>query len=349
MPQVLTRIHILSSQTSQSFYRHKFQRSDRRAFHATSPLQFLDTCFEFTYTILNGLHTVTGLPWAATLPLAGVGVRILLVGPFLIATQKVTQRRLASQPLRHAWSYQLKQEVLTKYATSGPKVCHKALSRAMWQKSKEIDSRMGTQRWKNFLPWAQLPIFLVVIETLRKMSGVHDGLLGLLSKAITSANPGAETYGYDELMQEISVPFVHSLAEEGAFWFPNLLVPDPFSALPFVLSGTLLINIYLHRRHAPDLDLDKWGRRYLNAVTILAFMAGPLTLQLPAAMHVFWLSTSTFAIGQNLFLQKYMPRLPPVGPCAERHKREMLGAAKPIKNAAVKSINPVLKNANKAH
>lgn len=333
MPQGITRIHILSSRTSQSFRRHKLQRSDRRAFHATSPSHFLETCFEFTYTILNGLHTVTGLPWAATLPLAGVGIRILLVGPFSIASQKVAQRRLDSQPLRHAWSHQLKKEVFTKYAASGPIVTQKALSRALSQKSKEIDSRMGTQRWKEYLQLVQLPIFLVVIETIRKMSGVHDGLLGLISKATLSANPGDETHGHDELIRDTSVPVVQSLAEEGAFWFPNLLVPDPFSALPFILSGTLLINIYLQKRQAHNLG--KWGRRYSNAITAICFMVGPLTLQLPAAMHVYWLSTSTFAIGQNLLLQKYMHRVPPVKPCAERPKREMLGAAKPIKITAV--------------
>lgn len=326
MSRGLSRICILSSPTSHPSFYEKLQRSTRRAFHATSPPRFLDVCCEQTYAILNSLHTLTGLPWAVTLPLAGVGVRILLVGPFSIISHDVTRRRLSLQPLRHAWSHHLRKKIFQKYAALGPKVCHRALSRALVQNSREIDTRMGTQRWKEFIPLAQVPVFLLVIETIRKMSGVHDGLLGLLSKAFTRANSGDEFPG-QELMQDSAVPMVHSLAEEGALWFTNLLVPDPFSVLPLLLSGTILLNIFLQRRQASEPS--KWGRRYLNAITALGFMVGPLTLQLPAAMHVYWLSTSTFAIGQTLFLQKYRPRPRPVKPCPERHNREMLGSAKP--------------------
>lgn len=336
MSRGLSRIYTLPSQTSHPSIYHKSQRNSRRAFHVTSHPRFLDTCFEQTYIILNGLHTLTGLPWALTLPLAGVSIRILLVSPFSIISHNVTRRRLALQPLRHAWSHHLKKEVFTKYAASGPKVCQRALSRALAQTSKEIDIRMGTQRWKEFIPLAQMPIFLLVIETIRKMSGVHDGLLGLLSKAITSANPGDEI-STQELVQSSTVPIEHSLAEEGALWFTNLLVPDPFSVLPFLLSGTMLFNIFLQRRQANEIS--KWGRRYLNAITALGFMVGPLTMQLPAAMHVYWLSSSTFAIGQNLFLQKFWPRPRPVKPCNERHKREMLGSAKSSKNVKSTLIN----------
>lgn len=330
MPRGLVRIHILPCQTLHPSCYQKVQRSSHRAFHATSQPRFLDTCFEQTYTILNGLHTLTGLPWVVTLPLAGLGVKILIVGPFSIISHNSTRRRLALQPLRHAWAHHLRKEILTKYAASGPKVCHRALSRALVQNLKEIDTRMGTQMWKGLIPWAQVPVFLVVIETIRRMSGTHDGLLGLLSKAITRANPGDESTGHG-LMQDSAVPMVHSLAEEGALWFPNLLIPDPISVLPFLLSGTILINIFLQRRQA--IELGKWGRRFLNNITVLGFMVGPLTMQLPAAMHIYWLSTSIFAIGQNLFLQKYRPRLLPVKPCAERHKREMLGSPKPYEDA----------------
>ena len=335
MSRGLLRLHVLSSRTSNPIFYQKAQRSSRRAFHATSQPRFLDTCFEQTYTILNGLHTLTGLPWAVTLPLAGVSVRILLVGPFSIISNNVARRRLASQPLRYAWSHHLKNEIFAKYALSGPKVCQRALSLALMQKTKEINKRTSSQRWKEFIPWAQVPVFLLVIETIRKMSGVHDGLLGLLSKAFTSPKT-ADNSPELELIQGSAVPMVPSLAEEGALWFPNLLIPDPLSVLPFLLSGTILVNIFLQRRQAHEPS--KWGRRYLNAITALGFMVGPLTLQLPAAMHVYWLSSSTFAIGQTLFLQIYRPRLRPVKPCVQRHERAMLGSVKPLKDTEIRSI-----------
>lgn len=332
MSRGLLKIHTSLPQLSHPTNWHKLQKSSCRAFHATSHPRFLDICCEQTHAILDGLHTLTGLPWALTLPLAGVGVRILLVGPFTIISHNATRRRLALQPLRHAWRHRLQTEVVAKYAASGPKICARALMRAMFQKSREIDKRMGTQRWKGFIPLAQLPIFLLVIETIRKMSGVPDGLLGLLSKAFTSASDGAQSTG-QELLQHSIIPVEHSFAWEGALWFPNLLVPDPISVLPFLLSGTILLNIFLQRRHADKPG--KWGRRYLNAMTALGFLVGPLTLQLPAAMHVYWLSSSTFAIAQNLFLQKYRPSQRPVQPCAERYQREMLGSANQPKKPTV--------------
>lgn len=333
MPRNLARIYIPSSSASQTNLYLRIQPS-RRAFHSTPQHRFLDTCFEQTYTLFNGLHTVTGLPWAATLPLAGLGVRLLLVAPLSIASDNIARRRLALQPLRHAWAHHLKGVVFKKHAAAGPKACQRALAQALGRKMREINKRMGTQMWKGFLHLAQIPIFLVVIETIRKMSGVHDGLLGLLAKSLTWTTPGdSSPDGGQELIQDLVVPVVRSFAEEGALWFPNLLVPDPISALPFLLSATILLNIHLQRRQARDVT--KWSRRYFNIMTTVGLMVGPLTMQLPAAMHIYWLSTSTFAIGQNLVLHKYFPRGSPVQPCAQSDKRPMLGSAKPMKGVKV--------------
>jgi mitochondrial inner membrane protein COX18 len=327
MPRNLVRIYTLPSQNPQTTLCFRVQPS-HRTFHAAPQHRFLDTCFEQTYTLLNGVHTDTGLPWAATLPLAGLGVRLLLVAPFSFASDNIARRRLALQPLRHAWGHHLKGVIFKQYAVAGPKACHRALARALGRKSRELDQRMGTQMWKGFLHLAQIPIFLVVIETIRKMSGVHDGLLGLIAKSLTRTYPGDEPSGGPELIQDLAVPVVRSFAEEGALWFPNLLVPDPISVLPFLLSATILVNIHLQRRQAHGVG--KWSRRYFNIMTTVGFMIGPLTMQLPAAMHIYWLSTSTFAIGQNLVLHKYFPRLSPVQPCAESHKRAMLSSTKPM-------------------
>lgn len=319
----------------------------RRTIHTTPHPSFLEPCFEQTYHLLAALHQLTGLSWVSTLPLAGAGIRIFVVGPLTLASHITTRRRLALQPLRHAWSHQLKHQVFAQHAASGPAVCQRIWSRALKQKTKEIDARMGTQRWKDFLPWAQVPVFLLVIETIRKMSGVHDGLLGLLAKALRRAAGSAEIIadrnlllagegeggggGLEEQGLPLSIdtpsliPTISSFTSSGALWFPNLLLPDPLSILPFLLSSTLLANIILQRRRSPTQP-SKWGRRYLNAMTVLAVLVGPLTLQLPAAMHVYWLSTSTLAIAQNLLLEKYWPRQTPIIPCAARERRAMLGS-----------------------
>lgn len=337
MSRGLSKINILSSRTTRSISHPNFQKSSRRAFHATLQPRFLDTCLGQTYNLLNGLHTITGLPWALTLPLAGLGIRILLVGPLSIMSKNAMRRRRQMLPLLHAWASHLKEDIVTKHAELGPRACHRALLIAIKRKSKEIDKRFGAQKWKGFIPLAQLPIFLLVIETIRKMSGVRDGLLGLLAKAFTGANHQDGSPGH-ELMQDSAVPVVTSFADEGAFWFTNLLVPDPFSALPLLLSGTMLLNIFLQWRQGHEIG--KWGRRYRNAVTFLAFMVGPMTLQMPAAMHLYWLSSSTFAVGETLLVQYYKPSPRPVKPCPPPHERKMLGGPKSSKDAKSNPTQP---------
>jgi inner membrane protein COX18 len=139
----------------------------------------------------------------------------------------------------------------------------------------------------------------------------------MLSSAVETANP---------------VVLDPSLTYEGCLWFTDLTVPDPYHILPLALSASLLwnllpksgnqfsdrVSIALGRRPksaqarilAGD-DKVGLGERakstlYLSLVA-LATLVGPLTLDLPAALHLYWLASSATNALSSKALQHLMP------------------------------------------
>lgn len=300
----------------------------QRTFHITSPNRILNESFAITHSLLTSIHTATGLPWVATLPLAGFIVRSFIIGPLSIYSQIVGQRRVALQPLQHAWVHLLRRKTFEKYAALGPAECNKLSKKEVAIKFTELNKRHGTQLWKSLVPYLQIPVFLVMIETLRKMCGTNAGLLGLLTRSSTKPDDVDESVISDQI-EHVSIPVEQSFSIEGALWFPNLLVPDPMFILPFILSGSLLTNIFYHSRQAKTTN--KWQRRINNSFKIMALAIGPLTLQVPSAMLVYWISSSAIALGHSIVLHWYIPRGSPVSPCKPQEERQMIGIGGPQK------------------
>ena len=80
--------------------------------------------------------------------------------------------------------------------------------------------------------------------------------------------------------------------------------------LPFMLSGVILLNL---TNAAPaGKKLTTFQRRLTNSLKIVGLAIGPLTLQVPSAMLVYWISSSFLAYTQALALDILMPVKPPV-------------------------------------
>lgn len=289
--------------------------SHRRTFHVTSPTRILNESFAITHSFLTGLHTFTGLPWAATLPLAGFIVRSFMIAPLSYYSEIIRLRRRALQPLQYAWLHFFRRKTLEDHAALGPAKCNRLSNKLFSAKKAELNKRHGTQLWKGFVPYFQIPIFLVIIETLRKMCGTEAGVLGLLVKSFSGSGETATPEDSDHVF----VPTEQSFAMEGALWFPNLLVPDPISILPFALSGSLLANVFYHMRQAKSSNI--WQRMINNILITMAFAIGPLTLQVPSAMLIYWISSSTIALGHSIALNWYIPRPPQILPCKPRENK----------------------------
>ena len=166
---------------------------------------------------------------------------------------------------------------------------------AIKTKRGQIYKRFECGSWKNYLSILQLPVWITAVEAIRKLCGVHVGLLGMMF--------GRE-FDTPELNETARVAGMElSLGSEGMLWFPDLLVPDPMLVLPFMLSGV----VYMSLANSTAKNPTKGQRRLMNALKIVALAMGPLTLQMPSAMLVYWISSSGFALAQARILDRLMP------------------------------------------
>ena len=300
-------------------------RTQRRNFHASPAKHFIAECVDQTQNLIIGLHSITGLPWAATLPLTAILIRLGVLGPLATYAHIKSNQRRDIYPLVYAWQHAIRKRVLREHSAQGPAACHKIAGKQLTVKGREIRKIMGVQYWKSSLSWLQLPVFLVVIESIRKMCGTRSGLLGLMMR-----RPGEEA-SRDEILADTDVgvnyELKQSLASEGALWFPDLLLPDPALILPFMLSGCLFANIMFHDRRAAaaGIELGKWQLRFQRSMKVVALAIGPATLGVPSAMLVYWITSSLCALGQNLFLEWYLPGKPVVKPCKPKDLNLSMG------------------------
>jgi inner membrane protein COX18 len=224
----------------------------------------------------------------------------------------------------------------------GPEIVERDIKKMVRIKRRELYSRWGCGWWKNYLTFVQLPIWLAFMETIRGMCGMGKGLFGLimggrveggnLVEGVTSVDsPSAVLAGTAEsssglisasgltdeaglggtLIPAPIIPLEPGFTTEGILWLTDLTAPDPTLLLPFMLSGAMLLNLMPSRRVAQSTGT----RRLTNALRVIALAVGPLTLQMPSAMLLYWCSSSMFAFGQGILMDKLMPLRRPVPPC----------------------------------
>ncbi|KAH8589942.1 60Kd inner membrane protein-domain-containing protein [Bisporella sp. PMI_857] len=261
--------------------------SSYRSFHASPRPQFVESLIPAAHTFFDGIHSATGLPWAYALPLGALVMRTAVVLPFSIYTRLRVKKQRELTPLLSAWQHQLQKETMREVGHKGPQAAHLELLKKSRNKRIEIYRRWGCQYWKNFLPFIQVPFWLLAMEGIRAMCGAHVGLLGMIFRV--------------ENKDAVLVPLEPSLATEGMLWFPNLLLPDPMLILPFVLSGVMFLNI---ARGGLPANATVWQKRLDRTLKVVALAIGPVTLQVPSAMLVYWISSSSIAYLQGLIVDK---------------------------------------------
>src|SRR5436305_15037629 len=69
-----------------------------------------------TATLLQTLHTTTGLSWVLTLPLFALLLRLTLILPLTLFSRRALRRRLLLAPLLSAWPHQTRRAALAEPA-----------------------------------------------------------------------------------------------------------------------------------------------------------------------------------------------------------------------------------------
>ncbi|KAK2625375.1 hypothetical protein QTJ16_005744 [Diplocarpon rosae] len=286
-----------------------------RAFHASPrPQSIFLTFIDASYTVLQGVHSFTGLPWAYSIPLFAVLVRCTIILPISVCQRRAMIKQVTLAPLIGSWSWALKRETVRELGHLGPNATHKIFQKKLRAKTTEIYRRHACSRWKNFLGLPQLPVFLSVMEALRKMCGSREGLFGMiLGNERRVVEAGIEnTAGVitGDGLVALNIPLETSMSTEGMLWFPNLVVSDPQLVLPFILSATLVLNVC---HGSPPKSI--WGQRIKRTSVLAALFAGPLVINVPSALLIYWITSGGFGYLQTVLLDKLMPMPKPIVPC----------------------------------
>lgn len=307
--------------------------SGHRSFHPSPTPRVYAEVIYGAHAFIDSIHSVTSLPWVAVLPFTAIIVRTFITLPLTIYTRKNTQKQWDLTPLMTAWSHQIRKDTMRQKGHLGPAVVARDAAKELRIKRRQIYRRWDCSRWKGFVPMVSLFVWLPVMETIRNMTGANVGILGLVMGEDgykgKASNVGVSseqaTVSPESLVTDLprnqNQFFEPTLVTEGGLWFPDLTASDPLLLLPFMLSASMFLNLMPSRRkslNVPGATVSTSQRRLTNILKVMALAVGPLTLQMPAGMLIYWITSMTLGYIQSVVLDIYMPLRPPVLPCGTR-------------------------------
>ncbi|KAI5284638.1 hypothetical protein KEM52_002810 [Ascosphaera acerosa] len=266
------------------------------------------------HELLLGIHAHSHLPWALSIPLTAVVVRCTVALPLQVWSLAQRDKMLRLRPLLTAKRWFRRKLILdeanaSKTVLTPAEVDH-AIRRDLRADTRAIYRRMGVFRASRYATLAQLPVWLAVMEALRRMVGAEGGLLSILHRLMNPAG---------DVGREFLVPVADSMAAEGALWFPDLLVADPHMVLPVLLSAAMYTNITWGWKVATDEQLARMPRgaqlrarvvRGLRAaLQLVALGLAPTTIAsgVPSGLLLYWISSTTFATLQTRAFARFWP------------------------------------------
>lgn len=286
----------------------------RRAFHVGPYIQ--SSC-DVAQDIIVSLHSITGLPWAFTIPLVALGINLLFRAPFNYHTQILQQRRSKVAPVLQGWFRKLWGEAVREKVP--PDQIKKVVEKRAKTQVKRIHGVLGLQQWKAFYVLAGIPIWLVSLEAIRRLcgwgrwdtmlnagpdpaakssaAGTVEGLAvspdlsrdGLSSVAGTMTDlPALDAVTVADLsssasqISSASQNLDPTLTTEGLLWFSDLTASDPYYILPLTWLGLTVLNL-IPRDEAARRAF--FGRLYPHAATNQDNKA-PSSLEPPATETV---------------------------------------------------------------
>ena len=124
--------------------------------------------------------------------------------------------------------------------------------------------------------------------------------------------------GFFSALRGLAAAKVPSMVEGGTLWFSDLTVADPTYALPVISAGTFLLMVELNAADGMEGQTDKMRKRFKNIMRGVAVLIVPFTLDLPAAVFMYWSASNMVSLVQSSVLKvpavKRMVGIPVLGP-----------------------------------
>ena len=177
----------------------------------------LESVLMGTTSVLHAIHAIVP-SWALTIPLFSACFYAVCSLPLQARLARIRARREQLSPLVYALSH-------AKSVSLSPSNPTSMIGSSLSGIRTEVYARFGVQPWKSKLMILTLPIWLVGSETVRRILGSSQSVLGLFG--------GLEG---DELAR-FADP---TLTTGGILWFTDLTAADPYHVLPLVMGAGLL-------------------------------------------------------------------------------------------------------------
>ena len=242
---------------------------------------------------------MTGLPWAATIPLIAFLVKTCIMVPLSVYFSRMYDRSVRLYPQLIQTRTAVEKRVGQQHGDKSHQERQKILGIEFRRARNRLFKENGIHPRGNFIMYINIPIWFAMMETIRRMTGTEDGMLSLISNSSAAFGP-KENPG-PSITDEV-IPIDPSLATEGMLWFDNLMIPDSTMILPFALSGIVyamysypagtyearLIPMMGTQEDANQVRSFNLQRRKYQKLGALAI--GPATLMFPSAMLLYWFS-----------------------------------------------------------
>ena len=110
--------------------------------------------------------------------------------------------------------------------------------------------------------------------------------------------------GFFSALRGLAAAKVPSLVEGGTLWFHDLTVADPTYALPIIASGSFLLMIELNAADGMQGQPEKMRSRFKNIMRGVAVLIVPFTIDLPAAVFMYWSASNLVSLVQSSLLKR---------------------------------------------
>lgn len=232
---------------------------------------------------LTGFHDFTGLPWWATIISTTIFFRLAITLP-LAREQAITLAKTELiQPTINEILEALKHNIAIKGKRAGKSL--EEVNREFRMEARlnlrDIYKREKCSPLKMYLlPWAQLPLWILISLALRNISGF-----------------------FPKTPEQEGMSLCHpDLMNGGIGWITDLSISDPYFILPIIIGITNLLNIEMNtlRKKAPTKRQRIITRVFRTLTVAMVFFAS----QVPTAMSLYWATSSSYGLIQNLLLMQ---------------------------------------------
>lgn len=234
------------------------------------------------HTMQDGLlhfHDATGLPWWSTIVCSTVLLRALMTLPLTIYSNRILAKvENISLELKDMVE-ELKKEtamakIMYKLTDKQAVILYKRSLKKQWQ---NLIVRDNCHPFKaSLVIWVQIPIWVCMSFALRNLVYGQSG------------DPAA-------------IVTLMELTAGGIGWFPNLAEPDHSYIMPVAFGLTNLAVIEIQRMS----KLRQPSRIYnifTNMFRVFSIVMIPVAASVPSCMCLYWLTSSSFGLVQNLCL-----------------------------------------------